>query len=102
MAHGEINQGGPEDGEQEKGGELDPFRKGAGDQRRGNDGEHQLKGAEQQVGNGGRVLAGLKADAGETGPVQIADQAAHVRAKGQGIAVDHPDDRDHAQADKTL
>ena len=57
---------------------------------------------EQEVGDGRRVLAGVGADAGQAGPVQVADHPADVRAEGQAVAEDHPDDGDDAQAEEAL
>ena len=102
VANREVDQGNPQNCEGQEGGELHALGKGAGDQRRGDDGEHQLKGAEQQVGDGGGAGGGVEADTGQAGKIQVADKAADIGAEGQRVAVKHPDDRDDAQADEAL
>ena len=83
--------------------ELDPLRECAGDQGGGDDGEHELVDHERLVGNrGGIIRVGLEADTVETDPRQIADQAVHIRSKGDAVAPEDPLDADHGHQDETL
>ena len=52
VADREIDKCCPEHGKQGKGGKLHSFGIGAGYQGRGDDGEHQLKGAEEKIRDG--------------------------------------------------
>jgi hypothetical protein len=53
VGHGAIDEQGPEREEDRHGAELHALGKGAGDQRRGDDGEHELVDHEGLLGNGG-------------------------------------------------
>ena len=98
-----IDQEGPAQTEDEKGTEAHPFGKGAGDQRRGDDGKHALIDHEDIVGNGGRVMgARLGRDPAQGKKGEIADQAAHVRAKGHAVADIDPFDADDRHHDERL
>ena len=52
--HGEIDEGQPDHQEDEIGAEADPVGKSAGDESRGDDGEHHLVGNEGVEGDAGR------------------------------------------------
>jgi hypothetical protein len=79
------------------------FGKGAGDESRGDDCKHALKNHESKVGDGGAVVgAGIHADPFEPEPVQPSDDAAVIRAEGQGIAPEHPLKGDYPEDDEAL
>ena len=62
-----IDQGDPDEAEEQEGLEAHPFYEGPGDQGRGDHREHHLEGGEEPVGNGlGVVGIGGRAHAGET------------------------------------
>ena len=66
VGQGVIDQGHPDQAEEEKGLEPHPLHKGPGDQGRGDHREHHLEGGEEPVGNGlGVVGVGGRADAVE-------------------------------------
>ena len=87
VGHRTIDQGDPEDHEHQKSAEFHPFGKGAGDQSRRDDGEHGLVNHEGLMRDGfGIGLERLGPHPHETQVIQIADEAAHIGAKGQAIA----------------
>ena len=87
VGHRTIDQGDPEDHEHQKSAELHALGKGAGDQGRRDDGEHGLVDHEGLMGNGfGIGLERLGPHPHEAEVIQVADEVAHVRAKGQAIA----------------
>ena len=71
--------------------ELHAVGEGAGDQRRGDDGEGHLEHHEDRLGNGARD--GIDAHAGEEEARQAADIGVDPAAVGEGerVADDHPD-----------
>ena len=91
VGHRVINQGRPEQGENQEGGEFHPFGKGAGDQGRGDDGKHQLKNHKGLVRNGGGIiLERRRPDSRETEPVQAADDPVQGGAEGVAVAPEDP------------
>ncbi len=52
VGQGIIDQGHPDEAEDQKGFEAHPFHKGPGDQSRGDHREHHLEGGKEPVGNG--------------------------------------------------
>ena len=91
VGQGIIDQGHPDEAEEQKGLEPHPFHEGPGDQGRGDHREHHLEGGEEPVGNGlGIIRVGGGPHAVEPQKVEPADEAADVRAEGQGVAVQAP------------
>ena len=97
-----VNQGAPQQAEDQEGGKLHALGKGAGDERRRDGGEHALEGHERQVRDGIRVRAGLAPYPRQAEVVQVADDAADVRAKGKAIAPQHPLHANQGQQNETL
>ena len=79
VAKRRVDDGDPEDGENQQRLERDALDERAGDQRRRDDREHHLEDHEGQAV--GRWLKPAQTKVG-----QIADKPADVRAEGQGIA----------------
>ena len=103
MSHRVVDEGRPEEREDEERAELHALGERADDEGRRDDREHHLEEHEQQVRDGGRVVGvGLDAHAVEAGPAQAADEAAVVGAEGQAVAEQHPLDADDAQQDEAL
>ena len=109
MGDREVDEGGPDAGEDHPGAELGPVGDGAGDQGDGDDREHGLEGDEGhgRVGAGlvvERDLGGVLHQALETQVLNgIAEQAgADVVAEGHGVAVENPEDGDRGQAPKLI
>lgn len=97
MRHRGIDRKTPQGNEQQKGPEVHAPDHRPGDERRGDDGKHALKGRKGEVRHGGGIIAlGRVAHALEAHPGQAAHQrpAGH---KGQGVTYQHPDDGGHAQ-----
>ena len=89
-----IDQNRPEQTEEHKGPEADPFGKGAGNQRRRNNGEHALVDHEHGLRNGGCVIGTGRIGYPIQGkPGQVADKTADIRAKRHGIADINPFNR---------
>ncbi len=99
-----IDQGGPEDRQDEERGELHPFRKGADDQGRGDDGEHRLKDHKHEMGNGGGVVCvGGASHPLQSRPFQGADDPpARIGAESQRVSVQNPLQADHAHDGEAL
>jgi hypothetical protein len=103
VAQRRVDERAPKDDEDEKGREAHALGEGAGDERRGDDGEHALEDHEDHVRQvGGDGLVGLHAHAGQGQEVQAADKAVDVRSEGQGIAPEHPDQGNDADGGETL
>ena len=82
--------------------ELDPLGERAGDERRGDDGEHLLV---HEVRLGGDVRSPRSrqlADTRQRGPVQVADGPPDVAREGERVAEEHPDRGDDAHRDERL
>ena len=91
------------EGEKEDGAaELHSFGSRAGDQCRGDDGEHQLIDHEGGLRNGAGVI-GIRvgADAAEESVLESADHRA-ISAERQAVADQRPEDRDHRHEHETL
>jgi hypothetical protein len=96
---GEVDEEEPGGQEEHVGLEGDAIRERAGDECRGDDGEHHLIGAEDDHGDG--VVDGggrVEGDAGEEGPVEVADDAGEIgaglaAAEAEREAADEPEDR---------
>ena len=97
-----VNQGAPQQAEDQEGGKLHALGKGAGDERRGDGREHALKRHEGEVRNGVGVRAGLAPYPRQAEVVQVADHAADIRAKGKAVSPQHPLHADHGQQNETL
>ena len=103
VSHRTIDDGDPQDHEHQKSAEFHPFGKGAGDQSRRDDGEHGLVNHEGLVRDGfGIRLERLGPHPHEAQVIQVADEVAHIGAKGQAIPVKGPENPDHSQQDKVL
>ena len=81
----------PDRHEEQERAKLRPFREGARDERRRDDGERHLKDHEHQVWNRRGIRPWFLADILQTKVVKIADEpSARVRPEGQRIADDDP------------
>src|ERR1017187_1165404 len=102
VGHGTVNKNGPEGKIERHGAELHALGKGAGDEGRGNDGEHELVDHVGLFGNRGGVIGiGGKADAAQEKMLKAADEGAAV-AKGQRVTADSPNDGDQAHHGEAL
>jgi hypothetical protein len=102
VRHGAINDQRPEAEKDGHRTELDALGEGAGDQRRGDDGEHQLVDHEALLGDGAAVVGiGIEADAAQEGVLQSADEAV-ARAEGQRVADHGPENGDQAHHGEAL
>ena len=103
VGHGSVDQGDPKHGEQHVGLELHALGEGARDEGGGDDGKHALKDHESLVGNVVRVRPGLGgADVVEAHEFKAADEAADIRAEGQRVAPEHPNDAHDAHAHEAV
>ena len=102
VGHGAVDEQRPEGEKEGHGAELHALGKGAGDQRRGDDGEHELVDHEGLLGNGGGVVGvGAEGDAAQEEVLKAADEAVAV-AKGQRVADDGPENGDQAHHGEAL
>ncbi len=102
VRHRVVHQQRPQRQEQQHGAEFHPLRKRPGDQRRRDDGKHQLVDHERLVGNGGRVIGvRLQPDALQEEVVETANEAMPL-AKGQAVSDQGPQDGDHRHHGETL
>ena len=102
MGHGAVDEQGPEGKKDGHGAELHALGKGAGDECRGNDGEHELVDHVGLLGNGGRVVGvGGEAHAAEEEMLEAPDEAVAV-PEGERITDDGPDDGDQAHHGEAL
>jgi hypothetical protein len=102
VGHRAVDEERPEREEDGHGAELHALGKGAGDQRRGDDGEHQLVDHQGLLGNGGGVVeVGREADALEEEVLEAADEPVAV-AEGQRVADDGPENGDQAHHGEAL
>jgi hypothetical protein len=101
VGHGVVDEDRPEDEEDGHGAELHALGEGSGDQRRGDDGEHELVDHVGLVGDGGGVVGvGREADAAQEEMLEAADEAVAV-PEGQRVAdqrPEHGDDAHHGEA----
>ncbi len=101
VSHGRINHQRPERKKDHHAAELHAFGKGAGDQRRSDDGEHQLIDHEGLQRNGrGIVRIGRRADAMQKEVLKISDEAV-AGAEGEteaDNAPNHGHDGHHGKA----
>ena len=82
--------------------ELDALGKCAGDERRGDDGEHKLVDHEGLLGDGSAVVGvGIQADSAQEGVLKASDESV-ARAKGQRVADHGPEDGDEAHHGEAL
>ncbi len=90
VGHGAVDEQGPEGEEDGHGAELHALGEGAGDERRGDDGEHELVDHEGLLGNGGGVVGiGRERDAAQEEVLEAADEGVAV-AEGQRVAARPP------------
>src|ERR1019366_5194997 len=102
VGHGTVNKNGPEGKIERHGAELHALGEGAGNEGRGNDGEHELVDHVGLFGNGGGVVGvGGKADAAQEKMLKAADEGVAV-AKGQRVTADSPNDGDQTHHGETL
>ena len=102
VRHGAVDKQRPEREKDRHGAELHALGKGAGDQRRGDDGEHELVDHVGLLGDGGRVVGvGRQADAVQKKVLKAADEAVAV-AEGQRVADDGPENGDQAHHGEAL
>ena len=105
MGQGSIHDSYPQHGEDNECAELHPLGKGAGNQRRGDDGEHTLEYHKSLVRNVVRVWAGLRgADPGQAEPLQVTydTQSAHIGAEGQAVTPQYPHHAHQAHAHQAV
>ena len=89
---GEVDEEQPRRQEEHVGLEADPVGEGAGDEGRGDDGEHHLVGDEDELGD--RWVLRRRAGQGdpvEEGLVEVADEAAGPARKAERVADGEPD-----------
>ncbi len=92
MRHGKVDDEQPEGGVHNHGAELDAFGVGSGDERRRDDGEHQLEGHEGQLRDGGGVVAvRVNAHSVEEQVLGAADDGVPLSER-EAVADDRPDD----------
>jgi len=102
VGHGAVDEQGPEGEEERHGAELHAFSESAGDERRGDDGEHKLVDHKGLLGNGsGIVGVGGESDAAEEEVLEAADEGVAV-TEGQRVSADGPDDGDQSHHGKAL
>ena len=87
VRHGVVHERGPQEGEEHVGAELHALHERTGDERRGDDGELELEGHEDQVGDGAPRLRGHVVQHQE---VSTPDEASVRLAEGQRVAEHHP------------
>ncbi len=103
MNEGDVDQQAPQHQEEQVGLERDAIGEGAANQRRRDDGEHQLEEEERQEGHCGRVhVIGCDAHPSQSNPVQVADDAPHIAAVREAEAHEHPNDGHDAHGDEAL
>ncbi len=107
VGDGEVDDRGPDPGEDHPGAELGPVRDGTGDQRDGDDGEHRLEGDEGHGRDGEDQAGGSEALVDALGAHQalepeelerVTEQPpADVVAERHRVAVEHPQDADQGE-----
>src|SRR6185437_9353393 len=94
VGHGRVDDDGPEGEENSHGAELHALGEGSHDERRGNDGEHQLVDHEGLEGDGGGVVGVRRqADRVEKQMVQAADEGGSG-VKREAVGEDGPENGD--------
>ena len=102
VGHGAVDEERPEGEKDGHGAELHALGKCAGDERRGDDGEHELVDHEGLLGNGGGVVGiGSEGDAAQEEVLEAADEPVAV-TEGQRVADDGPEDGDQAHHGEAL
>ncbi len=101
VRHRAIDKQRPQGEENRHGAEFHALGERSGDERRSNDGEHELVDHVGLLGDGGRVLRWPQADAAQEHVVQPADERVAV-PEGQRIAGDGPQDGDQAHHGEAL
>ena len=102
VGHGAVDEQRPEGEKDGHGAELHALGKGAGDERRGDDGEHELVDHVGLLGNGGGVVGiGREAHAAQEEVLEAADEDVAV-AEGQRVADDGPENGDQAHHGEAL
>ena len=102
VGHGAIDEQRPEREKDRHGAELHALGEGAGDERRGDDGEHELVDHVGLLGDGGGVVGiGREPDAAQEDVLEAADEAVAV-AEGQRVADDGPENGDQAHHGEAL
>jgi len=98
-----VNERGPEDGEEEKGAELDPFREGPSDKGGRDDGEHALKNHEDRRRDGSTVM-GVRAQSHSVEPHvgQVSDDTMDIGTEGETVAPKDPLQGDNSQNYKAV
>jgi hypothetical protein len=101
VRHREVHEEHPQDGEHHHGAKAHALGERAGNQRRRDDGEHELVDHERLVGNGGGVeRVGFGSHAAQEEVAQVADERV-ARGEHQAVAADRPqqgDDGHHGEA----
>ncbi len=99
---GRVDEQRPEREEDGHGGELHALGEGSGDERGGDDGEHELVDHVGLFGNRRGVIGiGREADAAEKDVFEAADEGVAV-AEGERVAADGPEDGDEAHHGEAL
>jgi hypothetical protein len=102
VGHGAIDEQGPKGEKDGHGAELHALGKGAGDQRRGDDGEHELVDHEGLLGDGGGVVGVRRdADAAQEEVLKASDEGVAM-AEGQRVADNGPENGDQAHHGEAL
>jgi len=102
VCHGAVNHQRPEAKKDGHGAELDALGECAGDQSRGDDGEHELIDHEALLRDGAAVVGvGIQTDAAQKGVLQATDDAI-ARAEGQRVANHGPENGDEAHHGEAL
>src|SRR6185295_5779953 len=91
MSHGIVNQEGPKHHEKRHRTELHPLRESTSDERRGDDGKHELVNHEGLMGDRRRIVRlWLQRHASQKQMLEIADEAG-TGAKRQAVAAYRPE-----------
>ena len=98
----DVHEDAPEHQEPQVALELDPVGERAGDERRGDDGEHLLVHEVRLGRDVRRPRTRQVADARERRPAEVAEDAADVAREGERVAEEHPDRGDDAHRDERL
>ena len=102
VRQGAVDEQRPEDKKDGHGAELDALGEGAGDERRGDDGEHELVDHKGLLGDGAAVVGvRSEADAAQKDVLKAADEAV-ARAEGQRVADQRPQDGNQSHHGKAL
>ena len=102
MRHRKVHEQRPERHEQQHGAEFHPLRERAGNQRRGDDGEHQLVNHKGLMRNRARVVCIRRAaDAVQEQVSKIADERRSL-AKRQAVTHHAPNNRHQSHHDEAL